>query len=151
MRNQFKPNGSSAYVFLAELPEPAPRGARHAAVPVQRKQLVQVVLLWGQQEGEQGRSFQQQPSVRWWHGSTQQGLSPSREGLASKGLLQTQLGARLKCLSVCRFVNSHVAVATTDHKTSFPLSDFSSFMFAFGENSKGFLKEMFCHRCYRIW
>lgn len=54
-----------------------------------------------------------------------------------------------KSISDYRFVNPHVAAVTTGHETS-PVPDFSSFVFAFGKNSKGFLKEMFCHLCYRI-
>lgn len=91
-------------------------------------------------------------ALRWCHVIIQQGLFESHiRTAASKGLLQTQLGARLKCLSDSRLVNSHVAAVAAGHKTLSPVPDFSSFMFAFGENSKGFLKDMFCHLCYRIW
>ena len=91
-------------------------------------------------------------SVRSCHITIQQGLSESLiRTAASKSLLQIQLEARLKCLSDCRFVNSHVAVVAVSPKTLSPMPTFSRFTFAFGENSKGFLKETVCHLCYKIW
>lgn len=87
----------------------------------------------------------------WCHVTIQCSLSESRSGTAaSKGLPQRQLGVTFKCISDYMSVNPHIAVITIGHETSF-VPDFCSFMFAFGKNSKGFLKETFCHLYYRIW
>lgn len=67
---------------------------------------------------------------------------------ASKALLHTQSEETLKCISDYRFVNSQLALLEQAVNTIMP--GFCNFMFGFGENSEGFLEELFCHLCYRV-
>lgn len=91
-------------------------------------------------------------SLTPWYDITIQHSSSKRcNGAAvSKDLLQALLGATLKFISNYRFLSPHMGAVRTGHETP-PVPDFSSYRFAFGENSKGFLKEMFRHLCYRTW
>lgn len=152
--NQFRPNSSSVCVlpavcFAAWTSTSRSRTQSRAGAKAPCKA---VLLLAWRGEGSGAGSFWQQPSVRWCLIAIQQGLSESHiRTAASKALLQTQWGARLKCLSDRRSVNSHMAAVATGHKTLSPVPDFNSSMFAFSENSTDFLKEIFCHLCYRIW